>query len=627
MCGLAGIVAAGPAASSRSLVQGMLRALAHRGPDGEGLLERDWVDTGASVILGHRRLSILDLSAAAAQPMSSADGRIHVILNGEILNYVELRGELRAKGVRFRSASDTEVLLESWRAWGVDVLPRLEGMFAFAILDEDRRELVLARDAFGIKPLYYAHPDGALAFASEIPPLLALPGVSRRAAAAPLGEFLDQGVNTLAGTTLFADVHELPAAHLARVALVAPLDVRPEAYWRPPRREREPLSFRDATAQLRERLEERVRRHLRSDVPVGFFVSGGMDSSSLLAMARRVRGSGEPLHVFSYRAGAGAVDEGAYQAAACAAAGATSHDVRVTPEEWARDLEALIVSQGEPFASPVVYAQRRLFQAAAEQGIKVVLEGQGADECLAGYGRHHSARVASLFRQGRLVRAAQMIRARARAEGGWRSTVRESAGYAWPGLRAIASGARRLPGLASAAWLASRGADRLPAWRAEGREVLRELLSRDVHAPSIPWLMRYADRNAMAFSIENRVPFLDLPLTDWVLGLPEAHYVADNGTGKTLLRAAMRGFVPDVIIDRTERVGFDVPIEAWVACTPGLRDLVAQGAALPPVHAGAAQRLLARVESGARLTRAQAFGAWRLATLAAWQRTFGVTFD
>lgn len=625
MCGIAGIV--GPdETEAHDQVRQMLHQLRHRGPDGEGILKRSGVPPRNAVVLGHRRLSIIDLSVAASQPMTSADGRLHLILNGEIYNYLELRQELEAMGRRFRTRSDTEVLLEAWSTWGPATLHRVVGMFAFALLDESRRQLILARDPFAIKPLYYTLAAGRFAFASEIPPLLGLPGVSRAADPDAVADFLTRSVNNHGGTTMFHDVRELPGAHYVEVPIDAPAVFEPVCYWRPPTSLVHDVPFEAAVAQFRVLLEESVRLHLRSDVPVGLLLSGGQDSSSLLAMARQTLGGGAALHTFSYRGQDGAVDEGPWIEAARTAAQATGHDVRLTADEWAADLQTLVASQGEPFASPVIYAQRRLMHRAAATGVRVVLDGQGSDEYLAGYDRFYPGRLASLLHHRRYPAFLRVAIGYARGGAGWRGPVAGAIGLRWPGLRAWRPSQSPPPELLDRDWTCARGATPSPDWHPAGPDVLRQMLGASLRVPSIPWLMRYADRNAMAFSIENRVPFLNTRLVDFALGLPEAHFISPDGLGKNLLREAMRGLVPDVIRRRRDKIGFDVPVESWLPRTAGLANLLEASQAIPAVSRHRATAILRMVRGGASLARPLAFEAWRLVTLTAWAQQFGVTF-
>ena len=301
MCGIAGLVAEPGVDVDAAWLTTAAAALAHRGPDDRGYLQ--WAPGGAVrsgrqpdgaraiVAMAHRRLSILDLSDTGWQPMSTPDGRYHLLFNGEIYNYVELRSDLEATGRRFHSTGDTEVLLAAWAAWGPQCLPRLVGMFAFAVLDTEAQRLLLARDPFGIKPLFFAEAGGRLAFASEIAPLLALPGISRRAAPGPVYDYLRHGVIDHDGSSLFADIRRFPPAHYAEIDLRSPTGLEPRRYWRLAPDAHLDLSRAQGASRLRELFLESVRLHLRSDVKVGTALSGGIDSSAIVLAMREVGGS------------------------------------------------------------------------------------------------------------------------------------------------------------------------------------------------------------------------------------------------------------------------------------------------------------------------------------------------
>lgn len=277
------------------MVQRALARLVHRGPDDGGFLvysPREGVarlldeagaatplsvtlNGGAGVVLGHRRLAIIDPTPAGHQPMATPDGRYVLVLNGEIYNYRELRHELEGRGIRFRSRSDTEVLLHAWAAWGPACLPRLVGMFAFVLLDTQERKLIFARDVFGMKPLFHARTPGGIAFASEIGVLLQLAGVSRRADPQRIYDYLDLGITDHGDRTMFADVHALPPAHYAEVALDGAPEIRPVRYWEPDLSGTLEISFDEAARRLRELFVESVALHLRTDTKVGTLLSGG----------------------------------------------------------------------------------------------------------------------------------------------------------------------------------------------------------------------------------------------------------------------------------------------------------------------------------------------------------------
>lgn len=319
MCGIAGIVAAGHCEGLALVAEAMSNRLQHRGPDDHGWLTygRDCVARGqgrpddgpVEVVLVHRRLSILDLSEAGRQPMSTHDGRFHIVLNGEVYNYVELREELASAGMRFHTKTDTEVLLAALAHWGVAALPRLVGMFAFALLDTQERTVLLARDFFGIKPLYYAWKEGRLAFTSEIKALLELAWVPRRVNPRTLYYYLAHGQADYGPETLLADVHQLAPAHYLRIPLDSPAEPVPTQYWTVDMSRAADVSFDEAAQRLRELFLQSVRLHLRSDVPVGTALSGGIDSSSILMGVRAAGHRTLDFHSFSFLAGDPAIDE------------------------------------------------------------------------------------------------------------------------------------------------------------------------------------------------------------------------------------------------------------------------------------------------------------------------------
>ena len=639
MCGIAGLV--GAPGAGLAAVRGWGELLAHRGPDDFGIavLGRAGLETHrdasrigaeAQAVLWHRRLSILDLSEAGWQPMASADGRHHLILNGEIYNYLELRAELEALGVRFRSRSDTEVLLEGLRRWGVALLPRLVGMFAFVLLDVRERRLLLARDPFGIKPLLHAGWPGGFAFASEPKALLALSQISRKVNAQRVYDYLRFGLTDHGTETMWSDLHSLPPAHWMEVSLDGAVASAPVCYWELASDERYAGTFEQAADELRERFVDSVRLHLRSDVPVGAALSGGIDSTAIV-MAMRALEPGLELHTFSYVADDPELTEERWLDLAAAACRATPHKTSATPAQLGTDLDPLLRSQDEPFGSTSIHAQHRVFRLAREAGIKVMLDGQGADELLGGYHTFAAARLASLVRQGRLAEAAGFA-TRARRTPGRGPLLLWAGEFLLP--PSVQAPFRRLVGqeLAPAwlerRWFESRGVHLEPAKYTfgRGREVLREQLLRATAHSSLPMLLRYEDRNSMAHSIESRVPFLTPGLARFVLSLPEEFLVDRDGTSKAVFRRAMRGLVPDAILDRRDKIGFAVPEHLWWrelgTRVDGL--LADESLASVPVLRGEALRAEWRAirERGAR----RDFRAWRWVNLIEWAHRTGAEF-
>ncbi|MBM3492595.1 MAG: asparagine synthase (glutamine-hydrolyzing), partial [Alphaproteobacteria bacterium] len=419
MCGLFGIVTRAGQPLPAGCFARAARLLRHRGPDeatalsflrdgGEARLTLGEGEPAPDADLGFvfRRLSIIDLSSGGRQPRRTPDGRFHLMFNGEIYNYRELRAELAAAGHRFASQSDSEVLLAALAAWGEAALARLVGMFALAFHDRQTGQLWLARDFAGIKPLYYVARPDCFAFASEPRALLELPGVGRAADAATLASYLSLGATDRGEATFLAGIRRLPAASSLRVDLSSLRPDPPCAYWRPP--EVCPRPMPEAAERLRQAFLQSVALHLRSDVAVGVALSGGIDSTAIVMAIRRHLGQEAPPRAFAYVAG-GAFDEEPHAALAAQAAGLALTRIAIQPGDLARDLPALIAAQGEPFASTSIYAQYRVFQAAREAGVKVMLGGQGADELLAGYAHFVPTRLVGLLASGRPGAAARLV--------------------------------------------------------------------------------------------------------------------------------------------------------------------------------------------------------------------------
>lgn len=642
MCGIAGFILPQLRMPPGRLAQGMLDRLEHRGPDDHGWLSygRAGVDRGrgplgvpeAEAVLLHRRLSILDLTESGWQPMSTPDGRYHIVFNGEIYNYVELRAELEALGTPFRSQSDTEVLLAAYAEWGPAALTRLVGMFAFAILDTRDRKLFLARDFFGIKPLHYALCHGGMGFASELKALLTIPGLAPEVAPDRLYHYLRFGRSGVGGQTLFTGMFQLPAAHYMEVSLEAPTEARPVRYWRVDLAQRIEVSFDEAAARVRELFLENVRLHLRSDVPVGAALSGGIDSSAIVLAMRHLQGNQLDLHTFSYVADDDALSEERWADLAGQAAGAQMHKVRLGPERLVEDLDQLIFMQDEPFGSTSIYAQNQVFRLAREAGVTVMLDGQGADELLGGYPIYVAARLASLLRHGQwseTVAFARQVAAQPDVGPAW--LLLRAAGMLLPdslqGPSRHLVGEARYPSWMNAGWFASQGVAIESPARTRRPELLREQLLQTLEESSLPGLLHYEDRNSMAFSIESRVPFLTPALVSYLFSLPEHYLIAPDGTRKAVFRAAMRGIVPDAILDRKDKIGFLTPEKRWLsALHPWVEGVLRSDAAhqIPALNLPVVEREWRSVLSGQRPFDARL---WRWVNLIRWTERFNVRFS
>ena len=640
MCGIAGFVTKRPDDFAAVWAAKAQNLLSHRGPDGTSTASWDRtnlcvspsVRPGSTAGLVHNRLSIIDLSALGDQPMSTADGRLHMVFNGEIYNYVELREELaREHGVTFVSQSDGEVLLAAWAVWGHSCLNRLIGMFALAILDTRAGKLYLARDPVGIKPLFYVNNAQGLAFASEPAPLLEWPGTSRKVDPQGVVDYLRFGFTDHLPTTMFQDVLQLRAGTWAEVSLRDPSEMRVETYWSPTTRPTLETDRETAVARLRELLFESVELHLRADVPVACCLSGGIDSSSIAMLMRHVGGPKLEIHTFSHVAPGTPFDEQVWIDTVNAECGAVSHKIESSAEDLVRDLPDLVRKQQVPFSTTSIYAQNRVFQCLHEHGLKVTLDGQGADELFGGYGFHIGARIGSLIKSGNWAKAQALLQRAGQLPGqSKKGQLGNALDYVLPsGLQKAvrkAGGKEVAPAWFNASWCAQKGVSPDPYRTGHSRELLREALCRSLKGPGLPHLLRYEDQNSMAYSVESRVPFLAQPILEFALALPEEFLVSDQAQTKTLLRQAMRGIVPDVVLDRKDKVAFQTPESDWFkSLEPWMDGVLSSDAAgsCAALDMGQAKSHWDRVKSGASPYTPVV---WRWVNLIEWSRQFGVQY-
>ncbi len=547
------------------------RLLRHRGPDDFGLVT--FTMAGGTLALGHTRLSIIDLTPGGHQPMDSHDGRYTIVFNGEIYNYRELRQELRAMGHCFRTESDTEVLLACWAQWGAACLVRLIGMFAFVLFDHEGQTLTLARDAFGIKPLFYSSGPDSMVFASELPALLAL-----RAEPASLNtqrayDYLIHGVPDTGGDTFVQGVFHVPPAHWIRVDLRNPGRLTPERWWNPSIAQTSTLSFASAAEAVRELFLDSVKLHLRSDVPLGLALSGGVDSSAIACAIRHLEPKMD-LHTFSFIGEEGSTSEEPWIDVINRATNAISHKVKVGAAELERSLTDLVQTQGEPFGGTAMFAQYCIFKEARKSGITVVLEGQGGDELLGGYDGYPGQMMLSYFERVEWCKMIMFGRQWKQwpdrdSLNPWRAFIGQLLPDKGYNLGNAILGRSPVPGWIQASSLRQWSVSVRPirptkTSKAKGRRLMETLLQ-SLTVTGLPHLLRYSDRNAMKFSIESRVPFLTLPLAELVLSLPEHYLVSQDGETKSVFRAAMRGLVPDAVLDRRNKVGFDTPMRQWMS--------------------------------------------------------------
>ena len=576
MLGLAGRPA------DAAVLDRMAQSIAHRGPDDSGL----YLDH--QVGFGFRRLAILDLSPTGHQPMCSEDGQLVIVFNGEIYNYIELRDELRAAGYCFRSTSDTEVLLAAYRHWGPECLDRLNGMWAFVIHDRRRGVLFGARDRFGVKPLFVHRGKECWLLASEVKAILASGSYVRETNWQVAADFLLHGKLDETPATFYAGIEQVPPGCAFEIRLDGTW--RQWTYWSLPEIEPEPLT--DVEERVAELLEDAVRLRLRSDVPVGVCLSGGLDSTAIIcAMARtreaRDRGqAAPPLLAFCYHDAA--FDERAFIADTLSQTGALLKQISLTPEETWDSLAEVLQFHDEPIISGWPIAGFHLMKLAASNSVKVVLDGQGSDEVLAGYSNYFHDYWHTLLRTAQGARAWHEMREYATRHGASaRELVLHSLGrllhHQLRRLGPYRSLARtwRWRGLEHKRWFAPCLLERAaPSDAGYEDPDLNAVLRRSVERTPLPQNLRVEDRNSMAHGVEARLPFMDYRLVSLAFRVP-ADRKMQGVWNKALLRTSLRGRIPDSVRNRVEKMGFPTSLHTWVTgvLAEPLRDILASRAA------------------------------------------------
>ncbi len=562
--------------------------------------------------------------------MSSPDGRFHLVYNGEVYNFLELREQLRDEGWSFRSDSDTEVVLAALAIWGAHGLPKLVGMFALAWFDAVEKRVLLARDVFGIKPLHFTRTPSWFGFASEPIPLLEIPGVSRQLEPQAAYAYLRYGITDHGDCTFFQSIQQLPPAHFLTIDVGSHVVGAPTRYWSADDVQSSQLSYQDAVEQLRRRFLESVRLHLRSDVPVAVALSGGIDSSCITMAARNVSQDDTPMAAFGYLGSEPRTDESRWMQLVVEAAQLQFHSIRPATDQLCEDLDRVITVQQAPFGSLSILAQYYVYRAVHSKGFKVLLSGQGADELLGGYSPFAAARLISMIQQGRLLAAAQFF---ARGSREWPGRKRLLVGLAQQLLpRGVQRPLRYLsghsaePNWLAADWFRHRGVSLHSPRddRGRGGESLKTALRDSLTHTGLPELLRYEDRNSMAWSVESRVPFLTAPLVEFLLGLPEEHIISDACVSKASLRDAMQGIVPAAILERRDKVAFSAPLRPWLSTLqPWLQQRMHSETAeqLGVFRTPELRSYWERVEAG-KSAAGNTF--WRCANFVRWAEIFGV---
>lgn len=572
MCGIFGLISKINLTSLATINPDSI--LQHRGPDDTGWLlydgknvtigKKQLPDIGAKLFLLHKRLSILDLSDLGWQPMACNNHRYYLIFNGEIYNYLELREELLSKGVNFISKTDSEVLLKAYIYWGKECLKKITGMFSFVIFDKKLQKLFIARDHFGIKPFYYYADEKQILFASEIKSLLEYLPI-RKINPQRLFHYLRSGMTDFGQDTLLAGIKQLSSGHYLEIDLNHNHSMQSVCYWELNNEINYDITFQEAAQRVQNLFLRSVGFHLRSDVSVAATLSGGIDSSSIV-MAIRHLYPDLNIHTLSYIADEDNLNEEQWIDIINHSASAVSHKVFAKPENLIEDLEQLIATQDEPFGSTSIYAQHQVFKAAANQGIKVMLDGQGADEMLGGYTFYVAAKFVSLLKKYKFNEAIYLLKQSRPYMGN--TILYRSLGYLLPAkwqahIRRL-SGKSYVPSWINTDWVNQNLIQLKPVMTEYGNEVLKEELLHTFRNSSLPMLLRYEDRNSMSFSIESRVPFLSKDLVEFIFSLPEHFLIAGNGLSKAVFREAMKGIVPESVLNRRDKIGFATPERKWL---------------------------------------------------------------
>ena len=588
MCGIAGIISINPHHVSTERLKAMTDSIAHRGPDGEGF----WFNENKTVGFGHRRLAIIDLSETGKQPMhfpfltseARTDNRIEkgprerarysITYNGEIFNYLELKEELKQRGYTFFTQSDTEVILAAYDHWKEKCLQQFDGMFAFAIWDEQEQTLFTARDRFGEKPFYYFFDGEQFLFASEMKALWAA-GVEKTINHSMLLNYIGLGwVKNPAdlSQTFYENISSLPQSHYLK------LDMRTGKneigqYWDLDKETQATITEAEAIEQFQHLFNTSVQRRLRSDVEMGTSLSGGLDSSSIAVTISQLQTNNHKLQTFTASFPGFEKDETAYAKQVAEQFQLQHHLVTPTAEKLLNDIEKLIHHQEEPFQSSSIYAQYKVYELAKQQGIKVILDGQGADETLAGYHKYIHWFLQEKIRQSSVVSRELKAFADHNIAVDWDWKNKLAARF--PEIAAVQLENKANKELLNNKFISNSyrktNFNKKSIFKPTVSK-LNDLLYYNTMRLGLEELLRYADRNSMAHGVEVRLPFLSHELVQFIFSLP-SHYKLQNGFTKYILRESMKQTLPSSIVYRTDKIGYEPPQQQWMQ-SAGFKELL-----------------------------------------------------
>lgn len=561
MCGIFGYIG-----YHSPILKKAVDIIKHRGPDSEGYLMYDTLSgkttkyitgwdsyEGRKLLLGFRRLAIIDLEVEANQPLSSEDGDYHIVFNGEIYNYIELRVELSSQGVKFSTNSDTEVLLKSYIFWGVECLNKFNGMWAFAIIDKKRNTLFCARDRFGVKPFYYAKINStSLVFGSEIKQLIKA-GIQPKVNEKVLRDYLEKSIMDHTAHTFYKDVYALLPGNYFEINLKnEDISIIPIKYYDLSNRSSfYQSSYDDAKEQFRTLFFDSVMLRLRSDVPVGSCLSGGLDSSSIVSVASCINKGN--LHAFTSQFDIAEVDESNYvKMVSDKYASVKNHFCSLSEKKILYEFDEVLWHQDEPFGSMSIMSQWEVMKLSKKNEVKVLLDGQGGDEILGGYRKYYAFHLKEQLLKGNY----------------WRFTKDSLLLLLNPEFNFFNSeGIRRYLIKKSFSNLFSEKTKSLELTsdiHLSASSTVRDRSLLDIQKYSYPPLLRYEDRNSMAWSLETRVPFMDYRIVEFLIGMP-SNYLIRDGFTKALMRDGLKGILPEGIRLRKSKLGFAAPQEQWMS--------------------------------------------------------------
>jgi asparagine synthase (glutamine-hydrolysing) len=646
MCGITGVFRTD---NLNGYIAGLQKAndiVYHRGPDGGGFalftaqsLQVSCADDLSQVLdtehrynlgFGHRRLAILDLSDAGKQPMAHQDASLWITFNGEIYNYLELQLELQSLGYTFHSHCDTEVVLAAYDAWGEDCVNRFNGMWAFAIADLKKKKLFCSRDRFGIKPFHYFYNSSTFIFGSEIKQLLCFPCVARQSNERAIYEFLAYGAVEYNAETFFKGIFKLKQG----CNLVLDLDsseVAPHtySYYKPDLKLNNEITIAEATEKLRWLLEDSIRLRLRSDVEVGSCLSGGLDSSTIVCLVRQIllsQNKSELQKTFSSHFEEKEANELEYMQEVINATGVKAAFIYPNPKELLQDLEKLVWHQEEPFGSTSIFAQWSVYKLVGQHDVKVMLDGQGADEQLAGYLGLGLYFLQELWTKKQYLKFVWESLQRSLLQ---RTLYRDVSRNLLKQLRKVLPFAKLITNFGPIDWIQpnmankyQHSSDYLANFQIKpfgDQEILSNTLYQLTFSNNLQSLLKYEDRNSMAFSVEARVPFVDYRLVEFLSSLP-SHMKIRDGYSKRVLRDAIIGLVPEKIRTRISKLGFATPESAWQAgvLKPLIEEAISSEVLQPFLVKEQAQAYVKSLEQNQVID----FTPWRWVSVYLWHQTF-----